>query len=71
LQDGTTIENEVEDYPGMPSRPFTWDQVVNKFDALVEGRVESSLADEIKDAVRSLESIEISDLMALLTRIRV
>ena len=71
LQDGTTIENEVEDYPGMPSRPFTWDQVVNKFDALVGGRVESSLADEIKDAVRSLESIEISDLMALLTRIRV
>jgi 2-methylcitrate dehydratase len=71
LQDGTTIENEVEDYPGMPSRPFTWDQAVNKFDALVKGRVESSLADEIKDAVRSLESIEISDLMALLTRIRV
>jgi 2-methylcitrate dehydratase len=71
LQDGTTIENEVEDYPGMPSRPFTWDQVVAKFDALVKGRVDSSLADEIKDAVRSLESIEISDLMALLTRIRV
>ena len=70
LQDGTTIENEVQDYPGMPSRPFTWEQVVNKFDALVKGRVESSLADEIKDAVRSLESIEISDLMALLTRIK-
>jgi 2-methylcitrate dehydratase len=70
LQDGTTIENEVEGYPGMPSQPFTWDQVVDKFDALVKGRVDPSLADEIKDAVRSLESIEISDLMALLTRIR-
>jgi 2-methylcitrate dehydratase len=70
LQDGTTIENEVENYPGMPSRPFTWNQVVNKFDALVEGRVESSLAVEIKDAVRSLESIRVADLMALLTRIK-
>jgi len=68
LQDGTTIENEVEDYPGMLSRPFTWDQAVDKFDALVKGRLDPPLADEIKDAVRSLESIEISDLMALLTR---
>jgi 2-methylcitrate dehydratase len=70
LQDGTTIENEVQDYPGMPSRPFSWDDVVKKFDALVTGRVDPSLANEVKDAVRSLASIQVSDLMALLTLVK-
>jgi 2-methylcitrate dehydratase len=69
LQDGTTFENEVKDFPGMSSRPFTWDEEVAKFDALVQGHVDPSLANEIKDAVRSLESIQVSDLMALLTAI--
>jgi 2-methylcitrate dehydratase len=69
LQDGTTFENEVKDFPGMPSRPFTWDEEVAKFDALVQGHVDPSLANEIKDAVRSLESIQVSDHMALLTAI--
>ena len=71
LQDGTTFENEVKDFPGMPNRPFTWDEEVAKFDALVQGHVDPSLANEIKDAVRSLESIQVSDLMALLTRVKV
>jgi 2-methylcitrate dehydratase len=71
LKDGTTFSREVQDFPGMPSRPFTWDEEVSKFDQLVAGRIDSDLATEIKDAVRSLEHIDVSDLMTLLARVRV
>jgi 2-methylcitrate dehydratase len=70
LKDGTTFSHEVHDFPGMPSRPFTWDEEVSKFDQLVAGRIDSDLATEIKDAVRSLDHIDVSDLMTLLARVR-
>src|SRR5580700_5425629 len=71
LKDGTTFRHEVQDYPGMPSRPFTWNDVVEKFDQLTADRIDSDLANQIKDAVHSLEHIKVSDLMALLARIHV
>jgi 2-methylcitrate dehydratase len=71
LHDGTTLEHEVQDYPGMPSRPFTWNDAVDKFDQLTADRIDSDLAYEIKDAVHSLEQIKVWDLMALLARIHV
>src|ERR1700749_2312980 len=40
LQDGKVIEHEVQDYPGLASHPFTWEDAVQKFDALVAGRVD-------------------------------
>jgi 2-methylcitrate dehydratase len=69
LNDGTMLEHEVQDYPGMPSRPFTWSDAVEKFDQLTADRIDGGLATEIKNAVRSLEQIEVSDLMALLAPI--
>jgi 2-methylcitrate dehydratase len=69
FQDGTVIEHEVQDFPGMPSDPFTWEDSVEKFDRLVAGRADESVISEIKDAVRSLESIEVKDLMLLLGRV--
>jgi 2-methylcitrate dehydratase len=66
LKDGTTFTREVRDFPGMPSHPFTWDDVVGKFDQLVVGRIGSDLANQIKEAVRSIEQIQVKDLMALL-----
>jgi 2-methylcitrate dehydratase len=69
LTDGTTLEHEVQDYPGMPSHPFTWNDAAEKFDQLTADRIDSDLAHEIKDAVHSLEQIEVGDLMALLVRI--
>jgi 2-methylcitrate dehydratase len=68
LTDGTTFSREVQDYPGMPSHPFTWADVTGKFDQLVVGRIDTDLADQIKDAVRSVEDIQVKDLMALLAR---
>src|ERR1700689_5282012 len=71
LQDGKVIEHEVQDYPGLASHPFTWEDAVQKFDALVAGRVDKGLSGEIKNAVRSVESIQVRDLMKLLGSIRV
>jgi 2-methylcitrate dehydratase len=66
LQDGTLIEHEVQDYPGLASDPFTWEDSVEKFDRLVTGRVNEELSGEIKDAVQSVENIQVRDLMRLL-----
>src|SRR5271163_3120719 len=68
LQDGRVIEHEVQNFPGLASRPFTWEDSVEKFDRLVAGRVDDGLCREIKDAVRSLERIQVRDLMQLLGR---
>ena len=70
LQDGTVIKHEVQDYPGLASHPFTWENSVDKFDSLVAGRIDDGLSREIKDAVRSLENIQIKDLMKLLGSIK-
>src|SRR5271170_5389076 len=70
LQDGKVIEHEVQDYPGLASRPFTWDESVEKFDRLVTGRADPALSAEIKDAVRSIENIQVRDLMKLLAGVK-
>jgi 2-methylcitrate dehydratase len=69
FQDGKVIEHEVQDYPGLASHPFTWDDSVEKFDRLVAGRIDEGLNREIKGAVRSLENVQVKDLMKLLSRV--
>ena len=64
------IEHEVQDFPGLASRPFTWEESVEKFDRLVAGHADEGTCHEIKDAVRSLENIHVADLMALLNRLK-
>jgi 2-methylcitrate dehydratase len=56
----------VSDYPGFPTRPFTWEEISAKFDGLVAGHVGAQLSRGIKDAVRSLEDVQVSDLTRLL-----
>jgi 2-methylcitrate dehydratase len=70
LQDGKIIEHEVQDYPGLASHPFTWEDAVQKFDALVASRVDKGLSGEIKDTVRSVENIQVRDLMKLLGSVK-
>jgi 2-methylcitrate dehydratase len=70
LKDGTAIEHEVQDYPGLASHPFTWEAAVEKFDKLVSGRLDEGLGREIKGAVRSLETIQVRDLMKLLGHLK-
>ncbi len=70
LLDGKVIEHEVQDYPGLASHPFTWEDSALKFDRLVAGRADEGLCREIKDAVRSLENIQVKDLMKLLNHVK-
>jgi 2-methylcitrate dehydratase len=56
----------VFDYPGFPTRPFTWEEVSAKFDNLAGARIGAGLRRDIKNAVRSLEDIQVSDLTRLL-----
>jgi 2-methylcitrate dehydratase len=70
LKDGKTIDHEVQDYPGLASHPFTWEESVDKFDKLVSSRLDQGLRGEIKDAVYSIESIQVKDLMKLLGHIK-
>src|SRR5580658_6152658 len=70
LQDGKVIEHEVQDFPGLASRPFTWEESVEKFDRLVAGRVDKGLSGEIKDAARTVENIQVKDLMKLLGSVK-
>jgi hypothetical protein len=60
----------VQDYPGFPTYPFTWDEVGAKFDKLVGDRADKGLRNEIKAAVRSLENIQVAELMKLLSRVK-
>ena len=70
LSDGKIVEHEVQDYPGLASHPFTWEESVEKFDALVAGRVDEGLSGEIKDAARSVENIQVRDLIKLLGAVK-
>ena len=70
LKDGKSYSHEVKSYPGFPTRPFTWDEIVAKFDKLVAARADHGLATEIKAAVRSLETIQVKDLMKLLGHVK-
>src|SRR6476660_641515 len=70
LQDGRVIEHEVQDFPGLASRPFTWEESVEKFDRLTASHADEGTCREIKDAVHSLENIQVADLMALLGHVK-
>jgi 2-methylcitrate dehydratase len=70
LKGGRSYNHEVKDYPGFPTRPFTWEDVAAKFDKLVGDRADEGLRREIKAAVGSLERIQVKDLMKLLGQVR-
>jgi 2-methylcitrate dehydratase len=70
LKGGRSYNHEVKDYPGFPTRPFTWEDVAAKFDKLVGDRADEGLRKDIKAAVGSLERIQVKDLMKLLGQVR-
>jgi 2-methylcitrate dehydratase PrpD len=66
LKNSQSFSREVSDYPGFPTRPFTWEEISVKFDKLVAGHVGAQLSQDIKVSVRSLEYMQVSDLTKLL-----
>jgi 2-methylcitrate dehydratase len=67
LKSGQSFSHEVSNYPGFPTRPFSWQDVDAKFDKLVAGRVSAQVGQDIKNTVHSLEDVQVSDLTKLLS----
>lgn len=66
LHDGCSLEREQVDFEGSPTRPMSWDRVVDKFHWLAEPFARDELRDEIVSAVARLEHIQVAELTALL-----
>jgi 2-methylcitrate dehydratase len=64
--DGRVVEREQSDFEGSPSRPMSWDRVVEKFHWLAEPFADDSLRADIVGAVATLGDIAISELTELL-----
>jgi 2-methylcitrate dehydratase len=70
LKSGESFTQQITDFPGAPARPFAWNEIDAKFDKLTAANATEKSCQEIKDAVRSLEIIQISDLMKMLGDLR-
>jgi 2-methylcitrate dehydratase len=70
LQSGQAFTNEVSAYPGASNRPFAWPEIEAKFDRLAVTNASATSRQQIKSAVRSLEDIQVSDLMKALSDIK-
>ncbi|HEY1838786.1 MAG TPA: MmgE/PrpD family protein [Mycobacterium sp.] len=66
LKDGRDFHREQSDFEGSPTRPMSWDRVVEKFHWLAEPFADTALRAEIIDAVHRLDEISLAELAALL-----
>jgi 2-methylcitrate dehydratase len=69
LKSGQSFSNEVSAYPGGSNRPFSWSEIEAKFDKLATGHTTAKSRQTIKNAVRSLEDIQMSDLTKALSEL--
>jgi 2-methylcitrate dehydratase len=65
-RDGRTYSREESDYEGSPTRPLSWERVVEKFDWLAEPFCDAGLRIDIVTAVEHLDEISIAELTDLL-----
>ena len=64
--DGRELRREQSDYEGSPTRPMSWDRVVEKFDWLAEPCCDRALRADIVAAVDQLDRIPLAELAGLL-----
>src|SRR6202011_2541466 len=69
LHDGQTLSLEQSDFEGSPTRPMSWERVVEKFDWLAEPFVDEALGAEIVASVENLDRISVSELADLLSAV--
>ncbi|WP_422747068.1 MmgE/PrpD family protein [Mycobacterium sp. WMMD1722] len=60
---------EQADFEGSPTRPMSWDRVVEKFDWLAEPFCDAALRADIVDGVHGLGDIAVRELAALLGKV--
>jgi 2-methylcitrate dehydratase len=66
LNDGREFNREQSDFEGSPTRPMSWERVVEKFHWLAEPFADAALRAQIIDAVHRLDEISIAELTVLL-----
>ena len=64
--DGREFSREESDYEGSPTRPMSWERVVDKFDWLAEPFCDEALRADIVAAVDHLDEIPVAELTGLL-----
>jgi 2-methylcitrate dehydratase len=64
--DGREFSREESDYEGSPTRPMTWDRVVDKLGWLAEPFCDDALRAEIVTAVDRIDEIAVAELTGLL-----
>ncbi len=69
MNDGRAFDREQSDYEGSPSRPMSWERVVDKFRWLAEPFADDILQTDIIRAVETLDDIPITDLTELLAAV--
>lgn len=65
-RDGREFSREQSDYEGSPTRPMSWERVVDKFRWLAEPFCTEALCDDIIAAVDHLDEIPVAEFTALL-----
>lgn len=68
LRDGRVLEKEKRAYEGFHTHPIPWEQAVRKFERLGRNAAGPSLLKDVEDAVFSLETIQVRELMSLLSK---
>ncbi len=66
LDDDTGYRIEKDDFAGHPNHPMDWDQIESKFTAMTRSRYDADRRAAIIETVHDLESVEVSELSALL-----
>jgi 2-methylcitrate dehydratase len=64
--DGREFTREESDYEGSPTRPMSWDRVVDKFGWLAEPFGDEALQADISTAVQHIDDISVGELTGLL-----
>jgi 2-methylcitrate dehydratase len=64
--DGRQFSREESDYEGSPTRPMSWERVVDKFHWLAEPFCDEALRADIIAAVEHLDEISVAELTGLL-----
>jgi len=68
-RDGREFSREESDYEGSPTRPMSWDRVVDKFHWLAEPFCDEALRADLVAAVEHIDEIPVADLTGLLSKV--
>ncbi|WP_440999271.1 MmgE/PrpD family protein [Fodinibius sp. SL11] len=70
LKSGETHSIKKRDYEGFYTRPMSWDTIIQKFKGLAQPYTSEELRDQIIETVQDFEQHSVSDLMNLLTKVK-